>query len=126
MTILKANEIVTEVHLSIPRGKSQGIFLKAMERKAWVFALVSVAAYLNFEGDRISEARLVLGGVAPVPWRAKEAEEILDGEKFSEQLGRAAGEAAVAEAQPLRDNEYKVVLTKGLIQRALCTLYSEN
>lgn len=90
-----------------------------MERRAWSFALVSVAAHVTFEGDRMAEVNIVLGGVAPVPWRAKEAEKVLTGEKVSAGVAKAAGEAAVASAKPLRDNEYKIHLAKALIAQAL-------
>jgi xanthine dehydrogenase YagS FAD-binding subunit len=93
-----------------------------MERQSWSFALVSVAAQLNFEGERIAEARLVLGGVAAIPWRAKDAEKILRGQKFSEDLAERAAEAAVAGAQPLRDNVYKISLAKSLVKQALRAL----
>ena len=119
MTVLKRNELITQVIISAPSRKSRTIFLKAMERQAWSFALVSVAARLSFDGDRIEEARLVLGGVAPIPWRGREAEKVLEGEKFSEAVIKSAGEAAVAKARPLRDNGYKVQLAKGLIGQAL-------
>jgi xanthine dehydrogenase YagS FAD-binding subunit len=119
MTVLKRNELITQVIVPAPSKKSRTIFLKATERQAWSFALVSVAAHLSFDGDRIEEARLVLGGVAQIPWRAREAEKVLEGEKFSEELIKSAGEAAVAKAKPLRDNEYKVHLVKALIGQAL-------
>ena len=64
---------------------------------------------------------MVLGGVALVPWRAEEAERILQGQKFSEGLARAVGEAAMADARPLRNNEYKIELAKALIRQALRT-----
>jgi xanthine dehydrogenase YagS FAD-binding subunit len=67
----------------------------------------------------LAGARLVLGGVAPVPWRVEEAEKILQGQKFSEGLARAAGEAVMADARPLRNNEYKIELAKALIRQAL-------
>jgi xanthine dehydrogenase YagS FAD-binding subunit len=126
MTILKPNELITEIRVPIPPKNTKGIFLKAMERKSWSFALVSVAAQLSFDGDRIEEARLVLGGVAPIPWRAKEAGEILRGERISEEVIKAASEAAVKDAKPLKNNEYKVQLAKGLIGQALHKLHLEN
>jgi xanthine dehydrogenase YagS FAD-binding subunit len=125
MTVLKRNELITKVLVPAPSRKSRTIFLKAMERQAWSFALVSVAVRLSFDGDRIEEARLVLGGVAPIPWRAREAEEVLEGEKFSEPVIKSAGEAAVAKARPLRDNEYKVQLVKGLIGQALRAVWTK-
>jgi xanthine dehydrogenase YagS FAD-binding subunit len=126
MTILKPNELITEVHVPIPSKGSKGIFIKTMERKAWSFALVSVAAQLTFDKDRVAEARLVLGGVAPIPWRVRDAEEILRGERISEEVIKSAGETAVKNAKPLKDNGYKAQLTKGLIQRALHKLDLEN
>lgn len=122
MTILKPGELIAEIQVPAPPGVSCGVYLKAMERKAWSFALVSLAAQLRFERDTVDEARLVLGGVAPIPWRAKEAEEVLRGRKISEEVTRQAGEAAVAIARPLRDNAYKVKLVLALVSKALTTL----
>ncbi len=119
MTILASRELITEIRVPAPAGGTRGVYLKAMERKAWSFALVSLGVQLRFDREYIAEARVVLGGVAPVPWRAREAEEVLSGQKISEELARQAGEAAVARARPLRDNEYKVQLAKGLFRKAL-------
>ena len=121
-TVLKPGELISDVLLPAPVKGVRGIYLKTMERKAWSFALVSLAAQLRFEGDTIAEARLALGGVAPIPWRAKEAEEVLRGRKISEELTLQAGEAAVAKARPLRDNAYKVQLVRALVGEALTKL----
>ena len=121
-TVLKPGELIREIKVPSPPGTSRGVYLKAMERKAWSFALVSVAVQLRFDGDTVAEARLALGGVAPIPWRAREAEEVLRGRKISEELTLQAGEAAVAEARPLRDNAYKVQLIRALVGEALTKL----
>jgi xanthine dehydrogenase YagS FAD-binding subunit len=126
MTILEPGELITEVAVPIPARGSRGIYLKAMERKAWSFALVSVAAILWLDGDTITEGRLVLGGAATIPWRAKEAESILKGKKFSETLCREVAQSALQEARPLRDNQYKVPLAKGLIVQALAQIAGRN
>ncbi len=123
MTILGPGELIVEIRVPVPKKKNaRGVYLKAMERQSWSFALVSVAAQLSFEGERITDARLVLGSVAAIPWRAKDSEKILVGQKFSEELAERAAEAAVAGAQPLRDNAYKVPLARGLVKRALESL----
>ncbi len=122
MTILGPGELIVEIRVPTPQENSRGVYLKAMERQSWSFALVSVAAQLSFAGERITDARLVLGGVAAIPWRAKDSEKILIGQRFSEELAERAAEAAVAGAQPLRDNVYKIPLAKGLVKQALRTL----
>jgi xanthine dehydrogenase YagS FAD-binding subunit len=122
MTILGPGELITEIRVPTPKGDSRGVYLKAMERQSWSFALVSVAAHLRREGDHIADARIVLGGVAAIPWRAKDSEKILIGRRFSEELAERAAEAAVAGAQPLRYNAYKVKLAQALVKRALGVL----
>ena len=125
-TILKRGELITEIQVPLPEEKERGVFLKCMERKAWSFALVSLALRLRLEGDRVAEGRMVLGGVAPIPWRVKEAEEILRGEKLSEDLVKRAGEAAVSGVRPMRDNTYKVQLVQSLVRKALTDLSTQS
>jgi xanthine dehydrogenase YagS FAD-binding subunit len=67
----------------------------------------------------VGDARIILGGVAPIPWRSKEAEAVLRGKAVTPALADQAAEAALADAKPLADNGYKVPLTKVLIRRAV-------
>jgi xanthine dehydrogenase YagS FAD-binding subunit len=122
LTILRSGDLITEVCVPGPSRNSRGIYLKAMERKAWSFALVSVAAQLSIERGHVASVRLVLGGVASFPWRAKEAEESIQGQQLSEEAINTAAETAVEDALPMRDNGYKVQLVKGLIRQALNSL----
>ncbi|MCX8116982.1 MAG: xanthine dehydrogenase family protein subunit M [Desulfobacterota bacterium] len=122
VTLLKRNEIITAVLLNRPFKGSKGIFLKAGDRKAWSFALVSVAAFLILKGGKVSSLRLVLGGVAPYPWRVKEVEGFLEGKQPSEERIRRASEMALAKARPLKENGYKIPLAKALIEKALTSL----
>jgi len=121
-TVLNQGELVTEIQVPLPEKTGRGIFLKSMERKAWSFALAGVALQLCLDGDRVAEGRLVLGGVAPIPWRAKEAERVLLGQKVSADLAQRAGEAAVSGVRPMRDNVYKVQLVQALVRKALTAL----
>jgi xanthine dehydrogenase YagS FAD-binding subunit len=90
-----------------------------MNRKVWAFALVGVAAVVEIDAGRVRRARLVLNGVAPIPWRAQAAEHELQGAELTEAtIARAAG-AALADAHPLSNNGYKVQLAEGLIKQAL-------
>lgn len=117
-TVLEADELIAEIRVALPPMDSRGVYLKVMERRAWSFALVALAAHLRFEGGRIAAVRLVLGGVAPIPWRLKEAEEMLIGEKWSETVLDPVGEIILAQARPLRDNEFKIQLLRGVLREA--------
>ena len=122
MTILRPGELLSEVFLPRPSNGARGIYLKAMERKAWAFALVSVAARIKINDERQQEVRIALGGVAPIPWRVKGAEDILQGQRLTGDIIDRAAKEALSGARPLRDNAYKVPLAKGLIKKALATL----
>jgi xanthine dehydrogenase YagS FAD-binding subunit len=117
--ILKPGEIVTEIFVPQPRSGSKGYYYKLRERQAWDHAIVSVATIVQSAGGTAREARVVLGGVAPIPWRAAKAEEFLRGKKIDEATAQRAGEIALEGARPLKDNGYKVGLAKALIQRGL-------
>jgi xanthine dehydrogenase YagS FAD-binding subunit len=95
-----------------------------MDRRAWSFAQASVAARFGMDGRRFVDGALILGGVAAIPWRARGAEEVLHGKEYSESIAQQAAEAALSGARPLRDNEYKIPLAKGLVLRALNLLSS--
>ena len=93
-----------------------------MNRKVWAFALVGVAAVVRLEQGRVAHARLVLSGVAPIPWRAHAAERELIGAELTDSAIERAAEAALAEARPLSNNAYKVPLARALIRQSLHTL----
>ena len=116
---IRAGEVLTEVVVPDAALQRRGTYLKAMDRKAWSFALVSVAAAARVRDGKLRDARIVLGGVAPVPWRLEEAERVLDGQPHSDRLAARAADVLLAAAAPLRDNAYKVPLAKELVRRAL-------
>ena len=76
-------------------------------------------ARVDLSGARVKDVRLVISAVAPVPMRREEAEAVLRGKPFSEELARKAGEAAVADATPLRDNKYKIRMLKATVAHTL-------
>ncbi len=126
MTLLGNGEIITEVQIPNSTDESSGIYLKAMDRKVWAFALVSAAVQVTWNKEKVKDARIVLGGVAPIPWRVPVAEAIVRGQLLNEEIANQAAEAALAGAQPLRDNGYKLTLAKALVKRALMTLGSSR
>jgi xanthine dehydrogenase YagS FAD-binding subunit len=117
--VLNPGEIVTELFVPIPKAGSKGFYQKVRERLAWDHAIVSVATVVEGNGGVVRSARVVLGGVAPTPWRAPKAEEFLRGKKLDEANSKQAGEIALEGAKPLKDNVYKVQMAKDLIQRGL-------
>ncbi|SFQ53593.1 FAD binding domain-containing protein [Hymenobacter arizonensis] len=116
-TILEHGELITSIDLPAFTGRSH--YLKVRERASYAYALVSCAVALEMDGPNIRRARVALGSVAHKPWRATSAEAMLAGQRPTEQLFRAAADAAFAEAKPLKHNAYKVPMGRQLMVRAL-------
>jgi xanthine dehydrogenase YagS FAD-binding subunit len=118
-TVLEHGELITAIELPALPARAFSTYRKVRDRASYAFALVSVAAVLEMEGGMVKEVRLALGGVAHKPWRARKAEEALRGGPISPQAFRAAAEAELADAAPLRDNGFKVELAKRIITAVL-------
>jgi len=117
--ILKPGDIVTEIFVPYPKAGSKGFYHKVRERLAWDHAIVSVATIVQSNSGVARDARVVLGGVAPTPWRVPKAEDFLRGKKIDEAAAQKAAEIALEGARPMKDNVYKVGLAKSLVQRGL-------
>ncbi|MCX6046292.1 MAG: xanthine dehydrogenase family protein subunit M [Chloroflexi bacterium] len=125
-TQLEKDELLLNIHLpGLPAG-TRSTYLKAMDRKVWAFALVGVAAIVRLEEQKIVDARLVLSGVAPIPWRVTAAEQALVGATANEATFAEIAEFALADAQSLSHNAYKITLAKSLVRRALTMLTDEG
>lgn len=116
---LAPKEIITEVLLPRPKKGRRSLFLKVRERQTFDFALASIALVLDIDGDTIGNAALVLGGVAPNPWRATEAEKLLTGTAVGDVDPKEIASAVISKARPLKENRYKVDLAENLVKRAL-------
>jgi len=115
-TSLRDEEIVSAI--SIPASASGGrqMYKKLMQRGAWDFALVSIAAVRRTDGS----VRMVLGGVAPRPWRVPESvEEDVASGGLDEDSIAALAERALYDAQPLSKNAYKLALASSLLRDAM-------
>lgn len=121
--VLAGDELLTRVDVPASQGW-RSTYLKFRERGSYDFALASVALALRMQGDTIAEARLVLGGVAPIPWRCHDAEVALVGRRIDAEACALAGEEALRGAEPLEHNAYKVPLAQGLVTKALMQLAS--
>jgi xanthine dehydrogenase YagS FAD-binding subunit len=120
--VLLPNEILAEIEVPNAPAGSKATYVKEMVRETWDFALCSVAAMVTLQNGVVQDARIVLGGVAPVPYRSAKAEAALKGKPLDEASAAAAGEASVDGARPLAKNGYKVPLTKAVVKRALLSL----
>jgi len=118
-TNLEHGELITAIELPKSNFGKSAYYLKVRDRASYAFALVAVAAALEVDGGTIRNARVVLGSVAHKPWRSREAEAALTGQRATEATFRAAAEAAMRDAKPLEHNAYKVELGKRAIVRAL-------
>jgi xanthine dehydrogenase YagS FAD-binding subunit len=125
-TVLQHGELITAVELPSLPFATNSHYRKVRDRASYAFALVSVAAAIEVVDDMIHDVRIALGGVAPRPWRAYRAEEILRGSPATEQTFRQAAEAELAQAQSLRDNAFKIPLARNTIVRTLLDLTREK
>lgn len=117
-SVRRADEVLVKVTVPRVAAGTRSTYLKFKERESYDFALVAAAVSVRVDGGKVTEATVVLGGVAPKPWRSPEAEAALVGQPFGPEAWRAAGEAAVRDAAPLEHNGYKVHLVKGVLFRA--------
>ncbi len=118
--VLKNEELITEIQIPASAFAGRSTYLKFKERESMDFALASVAAAVELQENKIiKQARLVLGGVAPIPWRVANAEKFLTGKSLSADVLTEVARLALEGAQPLEKNAYKIPLTQTLVRRAL-------
>ncbi len=117
---LAPGEILVEVVVPAHPGATS-VYLEAREKQTFDWPLVSVAAVIAKDPGRaeVRQAAVVMGAVAPIPWRAVEAEQVLRGARLDPKRAQAAAEAALKGAQPMSDNAYKVAIAKALVRRAV-------
>jgi xanthine dehydrogenase YagS FAD-binding subunit len=114
---LQPNEILTEI--IVPAGTTHSATYEVRQKEALDWPLAAAAVALTMKGNTVASAKVVLGHVAPTPYEAAGAEKALVGKTITAGTAEAAGKAAVAGAQPLSQNKYKVVLATVAVKRAL-------
>lgn len=119
-TVVHSNEVVTEIFVPKPKAGTKSTYLKFKEKSSMDFALSAAAVALRIEDGVCKNAQVVLGGVAPKPWQADAS--VLVGQAVTEDRVVAFANAVLKEAQPLRDNAFKVTLTKTMIKRGVLAL----
>jgi xanthine dehydrogenase YagS FAD-binding subunit len=120
--VLGKDEILAAIQLPAARPGTRSTYHKVLDREAWTHAVVSAAIALEMDQQICRSAHIVLGGVAPIPWRLPKVEALLVGQRITPELAAKAGEASVEGAHPLAKNKYKVPLTKAVVKRTLLSL----
>ncbi|WP_194836577.1 xanthine dehydrogenase family protein subunit M [Nocardia sp. XZ_19_369] len=122
-TVLTHGQLITAVELPAPPTGARSTYRKVRDRASYAFALVSVAAELTrTDNGEIASARVAFGGIAHKPWRAREAEAVLQGSPATEETFEAAAESELAQAKPLEGNEFKVELARRALVATLRSL----
>lgn len=117
--VLREGEILTEVILPQSQEGLRSTYRKVRSRRSWDFALAGVAVAMAGTSGRVEQPRIVLSGVAPIPWRSSAAEQAIQGESLNTASIVRAAEASVSGARPLSRNGYKVDLVRGLVAETL-------
>ena len=125
-TVLDHGELITALDLPPLAFATRSHYRKVRDRASYAFALVSVAAAIDVVDDMVRDVRIAFGGVAHVPWRARKAEAVLRGARATEEAFRRAADAELADAQPLRENAFKVPLARNTLVRVLLDLTQEE
>ncbi|WP_019853182.1 FAD binding domain-containing protein [Actinopolyspora mortivallis] len=125
-TVLEHGELITSVELPAPSVSARSTYRKVRERASYAFALVSVAAVMEVDEGTVRDARIALGGVAHKPWRAEAAERELRGTPATEENFRRAAEAELEQAESLRDNAFKIPMTRNTLCAVLRELTRED
>ena len=125
-TVLEHGELIIAVDLPPLSFATNSHYRKVRDRASYAFALVSIAAAIDVADGRVRDARIACGGVAHVPWRATKAEAVLRSVPATEETFRHAADAELSDAQPLRENAFKVPLARNILVRILLDLAQEG
>ena len=117
--VLKPGQVITGVSFKVPAAGTGTAFVETSEKDSFDWALVAAACRVTLDGGNVSDARVVVSGVAPVPMRLEAVEKLVAGKAMSAELAKAAGEKATEGATPLRENAYKVRHLAVCVARAL-------
>jgi xanthine dehydrogenase YagS FAD-binding subunit len=120
--VLAPDELVREVKIPPPRKNERSAYVKLKERETWDFALASAAVRGTVSGGGLGDLRIVLGGVAPIPWRLDKTGTSLQGIRLSPASIKAALRSDLQEARPLQENGYKTAVVEAAVSRALLSL----
>ena len=118
--VLQADEVITQIVVPPQPVNSRSAYLEAREKQSFDWPLVSVAVIVTIDHLRVARAaRIVMGAVAPIPWRTPQAEQVIIGSRVNYELATRAADVALSGAAPLSENGYKVPIAKALVRRTI-------
>ncbi len=120
--VLEENQFLKEIRIPAPKNGSKSTYYKFKERGTWDFAVVSAAVTGIVSGGAYKDIKIVLGGVAPIPWRLKKAEDFIRGKQLSETVIRQGAKQALTDARPLEENAYKLDLVEAVLIETVSAL----
>jgi xanthine dehydrogenase YagS FAD-binding subunit len=120
--VLADDEVLASIDIPPASPGTKSHYYKVLDREAWTHAVVSAAVVLEMDQQVCRAAHVVLGGVAPIPWKLPQVEQMLAGQRITEELAMRAAEASIAGARALSKNGYKIPMTRGVVRRTLLQL----
>jgi xanthine dehydrogenase YagS FAD-binding subunit len=120
--VLERNQILTEIRIPLPKNGTQCTYYKFKERNTWDFAVVSAAVNGIKSGNAFQDIKIVCGGLAPIPWRLRKAEDFIKGKAISEEIIRQGAKEALKDARPLEENAYKIDLVEAVLLTAITSM----
>ncbi len=117
--VLDESELLARIVVPSPPENTVSSYYKVMDRAAWTHAEIGVATVIRRDGNAVTDARVVLSGVAPIPWRLRAVEEFLAGKPITAEVAREAGEISIEGAQPLAKNRHKLPMTSAAVERSV-------
>lgn len=120
--ILKPGEIITEFIIPNFTASTSSKYIKFIERGIWDFSIVSIALVVSKSGNKIKSAKIVFGGVAPIPWVDENSTRLLHGMNLSDKSIEDAAASALVDAEPMEKNRYKIPLARNLVKKILTAL----
>lgn len=120
--ILEANQVLSEIRIPLPGKGFKSTYSKFKERSTWDFAVVSTAISGVIAGGVFKDIKIVCGGLAPIPWRLRKAEDMIRGKKPTEEVIRQGAREALADADPLEENAYKMDLLEAVLYTAVASM----
>lgn len=120
--VLEAHQVLSEIRIPLPKNGAKSTYYKFKERGTWDFAVVSAAINGVISGGVFRDIKIVCGGLAPIPWRLKKAEDFIRGKKLTEKVIRQGAKETLKDARPLEENAYKMDLVEAVLYTAISSM----